>query len=318
MCQVVPSRVVATASTPLAGSAKSPPTAMPCRGVRNARANTPADSPAGIVESVAVQVRPRSSERKTRAAPPPEPKYAVLPAVTRQSPLAAKPYSVGGLRHALVREHAPRAAGVLGGEDPELPVDRVAHHQPAPAAGVERHAVVERRGVVVDERRVPGLATVGGAVDPRRVALPDGQDHGGPRAARLDVAEQQALGAGGLTSCQVRPPSVVRNTRPGPPSVALPPVTHAVRRSTASRPRKPWSASTTVSFHDGFPPWWWPLVPWWPAPMAAVLPAYVALPRRGLARRTVDTRRVPRRRMPAPCRCRAVLSRVRCGPRQMT
>src|SRR6478735_580467 len=38
--------------------------------------------------------------------------------------------------------------------------------------------------------------------------------------------------------------------------------------------------------------------------MAAVLPAYVAPPRRGLARRTVDTRRVPSRRMSAPSRCR--------------
>ena len=102
-----------------------------------------------------------------------------------------------GLRHAVVRKDGPRAAEVVGGEDPELPVDRVAQHQPAPAAGVERHAVVERRGVIVDEGRVPGRPTIGGAVDPRRVARPDGEDHGPLRAACLDVTEQEAVRARG-------------------------------------------------------------------------------------------------------------------------
>src|SRR6188508_3219770 len=44
---------------------------MPSRGEANAPAKPPAASPAGIPEATAVQVRPRSSERRTRDFLPP-------------------------------------------------------------------------------------------------------------------------------------------------------------------------------------------------------------------------------------------------------
>src|SRR3954452_12984065 len=110
--------------------------------------------------------------------------------------------------------------------------------------------------------------------------------------------------SGGLTSSHVRPPSVVRNTRPGPPSVALPPVTHAVRRSTASRPRKLWSPSMTVCLHDSVRSLPWPRVPWWPEPAAVVtFSAYAALPRSEPARSIVDSTTVRTRGISAPCSC---------------
>src|SRR5699024_8472798 len=90
---VRPCRVYADASTPSVGSSKSPPTATPCQGARKARPKTPADSPAGMVESDAVHVRPRSVEWKTLDALPPEPNHAWRPRITRQSPLAEKLYS---------------------------------------------------------------------------------------------------------------------------------------------------------------------------------------------------------------------------------
>src|SRR3954453_1896043 len=65
--------------------------------------------------------------------------------------------------------------------------------------------------------------------------------------------------SGGLTSSQVRPPSVVRNTKPGRPSVALPPVTQADKARSCPSPR----------------------MPWWPELAAvATLSAYAALPRK--------------------------------------
>ena len=91
----------------------------------------------------------------------------------------------------------PGGAAVGGLDDPELAVDRVAHRQPALAAGPHRHAVVEGVRVVVHERLGPGPAAVGGAEDPAVARLPDRhhQDVTGPED--LDVAQQQAGGVGG-------------------------------------------------------------------------------------------------------------------------
>src|SRR5262249_54914848 len=78
------------------GLAKSPPTATPASGVRNARANTPAVGPVTMGVVAACQVRPPSREANTRATVlPPLPNQASFPNVVRPSPLAANPASPG-------------------------------------------------------------------------------------------------------------------------------------------------------------------------------------------------------------------------------
>ena len=186
----------------------------------------------------------------------------------------------------------PRAAGVVGGEDPELAVDRVAHRQPVPAAGVERHAVVERRGVVVDEGRVPGRAAVGGAVDPRRVARADREDHGATALRASTSRNGQALGAGGADVCP-GPAAVGRAEHPGRAVLGEAAAGDPGRAPvTASRPRKFWSASTTVSLQpsrNGFGP---AAASGWAAVLAGRLSARAGIVRRAGIRAGTPSRRI--------------------------
>lgn len=167
---------------------------MPCRWSAKSPANPPADSPAGMPLSLAVQVSPPSSERSARLRSSGDEERRV--ADGRQAVAARREavLVVGG-RHSLVGQHLPAASGVGGREDAQLAVDRVAHRETALAAGVERHAVVERRLVGVAERLGPGRAAVGAAVDAGVLAGPD-REHVRDLAVDLDVAERQALGAG--------------------------------------------------------------------------------------------------------------------------
>src|SRR4029077_9945911 len=86
--------------------------------------------------------------------------------------------------------------GVPGLDDAELPVDGVAHRDAVPPAAPERETVVERQGIVVGERPLPGRAAVGGAVDPARVRLTDREHLGVGRVGRLHVAEEQTVSPG--------------------------------------------------------------------------------------------------------------------------
>ena len=162
---------------------------------RTAREKIPPASLRTIGVSTTDQVRPRSVVWKTRAAvPPPAIQASCSPAVTRQVPLAAKPNSpssAGGIP--ADGPLGPRAAAVLGHQDPELAVHRVAHRQPV-AAVPEAEAVVERVRRVVAEPLLPGPAAVVGAVDPGVAAGADRQDHRVRGVPRLDVAELEVAG----------------------------------------------------------------------------------------------------------------------------
>ena len=90
------SKVRAKLSGDAVGAAKSPPTAIPRCCPLKARPLIPAVGPNSMGVGATVQVTPRSSERKTRAAAPPLPNHARWPwSVVRHSPLAAKAASPG-------------------------------------------------------------------------------------------------------------------------------------------------------------------------------------------------------------------------------
>src|SRR6266511_1415242 len=76
-----PSLVQEAASTATSGVRKSPPTATPCSGSRNASEKIPAAAPLAIGESVTVQCTPPSVLRNTRGrSPPPVANHAGIPA----------------------------------------------------------------------------------------------------------------------------------------------------------------------------------------------------------------------------------------------
>ena len=98
-----------------------------------------------------------------------------------------------GLGHARRVDLLPGLAAVVGGDHPELAVDRVAHRQPVRAVREHGQAVVERGGLGVLERQVPGLTAVGRLVDPALPARADREHLRDVAAVGLDVAEGQRL-----------------------------------------------------------------------------------------------------------------------------
>ncbi len=134
----------------------------------------------------------------------------------------------------------PQLTDIVNGGDKAVTVKSV-----TPPMGTYRAIGLPKVGTVIK----PGEAIpVGVVFTPQHNVTTNGSFTITPSQGTSVTVSLTGTGLPPFTKFTASP--VVRKTRPGPPSVRLPPVTHAVRRSTASRPRKLWSGSTTVSLHD--------------------------------------------------------------------
>ena len=136
-----------------------------------------------------------------------------------------------GRRHVLRRWFFPGHAAVIGRQDREPSVHRVAQYDPM--VGIpERQRIQEAFRVGVLEAQGPGVSTVIGGIDPRFRALADREQERLRSPADWTSRKSRSAAPGTVLALQVVPPSIVR--------VKVPwlPLAQTTRSFTTANPRR--------------------------------------------------------------------------------